>query len=75
MQKAALYARVSSEEQFAGYSLDAQRRAFEALVQGRGWTVHRVYIEGQSAHTDNINNRPVFKEAIEDAWQRSMTFW
>ena len=27
-QRAALYARVSSEEQVEGYSLDAQRRAF-----------------------------------------------
>ena len=66
--KAALYARVSSEEQVQGYSLDAQRRAFSTLVQGRGWTAYREYIEeGRSAHTDNINKRPVFKEAIDDA--------
>lgn len=66
--KAALYARVSTEEQVEGYSLDAQKRAFGALVQGRGWTVYREYIEeGKSAHTDNIDKRPVFKEAIEDA--------
>ena len=50
------------------YSLDAQRRAFKALVQGRGWTAYREYIEeGRSAHTDDINKRPVFKEAIDDA--------
>lgn len=66
--KAALYARVSTEEQAEGYSLDAQRRAYGALVQGRGWTSYKEYIEeGQSARTDNINKRPVFKEAIEDA--------
>lgn len=66
--QAALYARVSSEEQVEGYSLDAQRRAFNALVQGRGWTAYREYIEGgKSAHTDDINKRPVFKEAIDDA--------
>jgi DNA invertase Pin-like site-specific DNA recombinase len=66
--KAALLARVSTQEQVEGYSLDAQRRAFGALVQGRGWTAYREYIEeGKSAHTDNINKRPVFKEAIDDA--------
>ena len=66
--RAALYARVSKEEQVQGYSLDAQRRAFGALVQGRGWTSYREYIEeGRSAHTDDINKRPVFKEAIDDA--------
>jgi len=66
--KAALLARVSTEEQVEGYSLDAQRRAFRTLVQGRGWAAYREYIEeGRSAHTDNINKRPVFKEAIDDA--------
>jgi len=66
--KAALYARVSSEEQVEGYSLDAQKRAFNTLVQGRGWTAYREYIEeGRSAHTDDMSKRPVFKEAIDDA--------
>ena len=66
--KAALLARVSTEEQVEGYSLDAQRRAFNTLIQGRGWTVYWEYIEeGRSAHTDDINKRPIFKEAIEDA--------
>lgn len=66
--KAALYARVSTEEQVDGYSLDAQKRAFNTLIQGRGWTAYKEYVEeGKSAHTDDINKRPVFKEAIDDA--------
>ena len=67
--KAALYARVSTEEQAEeGYSLDAQRRAFNTLIQARGWTVYKEYVEeGRSAHTDDINKRPVFKQAIDDA--------
>ena len=66
--RAALYARVSTEDQVEGYSLDAQKRSFRTLVKGRGWTAHREYIEeGKSAHTDDINKRPVFKEAMEDA--------
>ena len=66
--RAALYARVSTEEQVEGYSLDAQRRAFHALVQGRGWSVHQEYLEeGKSAHSDDIRKRPKFKQAIDAA--------
>jgi len=69
--KAALYARVSSEEQVEGYSLDAQVRAFETLVETRGWTIYKEYLEeGKSARTENINKRPVFKEAITDGLDR-----
>ncbi len=66
--RAALYARVSSEEQVEGYSIDAQRRAFQTLLQTRGWTAYREYIdEGKSAHTDDLRKRPMFKQAIDDA--------
>ena len=68
--RAALLTRVSTEEQVVeGYSLDAQARAFHSLVVARdGWSIYREYIEeGASAHTDDINKRPVFKQAIEDA--------
>ena len=65
--RAALYARVSSEEQVEGYSIGAQRRAFETLVGGRGWTIYKEYIEeGKSARMENINKRPVFRKAIAD---------
>ena len=66
--RAALYARVSSEEQVQGYSLDAQKIAFSSLVEAREWTVSHEYVEeGRSAHTDDIRKRPVFMEAMEDA--------
>ena len=66
--RAALYARVSTEEQTEGYSIDAQKRAFQNLCQDRGWTPYHEYIEaGRSAHTDDIRKRPVFKQAIDDA--------
>ncbi|MFC1919217.1 recombinase family protein [Chloroflexota bacterium] len=69
--RAALYARVSREEQMEGYSIDAQRRAFQTLCQTRDWTPHQEYIEeGRSAHTENINKRPVFKSAIADTEAR-----
>jgi site-specific DNA recombinase len=66
--RAALYARVSSEEQVEGYSIDAQRRAFRSLCESRGWTPYHEYIEeGKSARTDNMQRRPVFRKAMEDA--------
>jgi len=69
--RAALYARVSSEEQVEGYSLDAQRRAFQTLVEARGWTIYKEYLEeGKSARTENINKRPVFREATADGLDR-----
>jgi site-specific DNA recombinase len=69
--RAALYARVSSEEQVEGYSIDAQRRAFKTLVEGKGWTIYGEYIEeGKSARTENINRRPAFKEMVGNALAR-----
>jgi len=66
--RAALYARVSTEEQVEGYSIDAQRRAFQTLVQGRDWIAIKEYLEeGRSARTEDISKRPVFKEMIADA--------
>ncbi len=67
--KAALYARVSTEEQTEGYSIDAQKRAFRSLCESKEWVPYTEYIEaGKSAHTDDIRKRPIFKQAIDDAF-------
>ena len=69
--RAALYARVSKEEQVEGYSLDAQVRAFRTLAEARNWQISREYLEqGKSAHVDDVRKRPVFKETIDDAVSR-----
>ncbi len=66
--RVALYARVSSEEQVEGYSIDAQKRAFQALVQVRDWIAIKEYLEeGKSARTEDISKRPIFKVMIADA--------
>ena len=66
--RAVLYARVSTEEQVEGYSIDAQRRAFRNLCKDKGWTVQNEYVEaGKSAHTEDIRKRPIFKQAMDDA--------
>ena len=53
--RAALYARVSDEEQVEGYSLDAQRRAFRQFCEHKEWNPYREYVEeGVSARTDDM---------------------
>ena len=67
-KRAAIYVRVSSEEQVQGYSLAAQERTAEAYCQSNGWDVVQVYRdEGRSARTDNITKRPGFAAMLEDA--------
>src|SRR5215207_4302756 len=66
--RAALYERVSSEEQVEGYSLDAQDRAARAYCEAQGWEVVRVYRdEGKSARTDDLAKRPQFAAMLADA--------
>ncbi len=66
--RAALYARVSTEEQTEGYSIEAQRRAFQTLCQSKDWIPQHEYIEGgKSAHTEDMRKRPIFKQAMDDA--------
>ncbi len=75
MDRAVLYARVSSEEQVEGYSIDAQRRAFRDLCKSKGWTPLTEYVdEGKSAHRDNADNRPAFKRMIADAERGKFDF-
>jgi DNA invertase Pin-like site-specific DNA recombinase len=68
MMRAALYARVSSEEQVEGYSIDAQLRAGRSLAREQGWQVVAEYIdEGKSARSEDITKRPKFREMLKDA--------
>jgi DNA invertase Pin-like site-specific DNA recombinase len=69
--RVAIYARVSSEEQVEGYSLDAQLRAARSFSAEHGWTIVREYIEeGRSARTDDISKRPQFKLLLDEARAR-----
>jgi len=66
--RAALYERVSSEEQVEGYSLDAQDRAGRLYCEAHGWQVAQVYRdEGRSARTDDLAKRPAFQQLLVDA--------
>lgn len=66
--RAALYARVSTDEQVEGYSIDAQLGAMRAYAATRGWRVTGEYVDaGYSARSDA---RPQFKAMIADARAR-----
>jgi site-specific DNA recombinase len=66
--RAALYERVSSEEQVEGYSLDAQDRAGRLYCDAHSWEVVQVYRdEGRSARTDDFAKRPAFQQLLIDA--------
>lgn len=65
------YFRVSSEDQIEGWSLDAQKLAFQEFCRSRGWEIAGYYPdEGKSAWTDSINKRPKFKKMLEDAKEK-----
>ncbi len=69
--RAALYARVSSEEQLDNWSISAQKHEFEQHCNQKGWQTARVYIEeGKSARSDSIDKRPQFKRLLEDCKKR-----
>jgi site-specific DNA recombinase len=66
--RAAVYHRVSSDEQVDGYSLDAQARATRAYCEGQGWEIVQTYAdEGRSARTDDLAKRPAFAHMLDDA--------
>src|SRR5688500_2684703 len=66
--RAALYERVSSEEQVEGYSLEAQDRAGRLYCDAHGWEITSTYRdEGRSARTDDLSRRPAFQQLLTDA--------
>ena len=66
--RAGVYHRVSSEEQVAGYSLDAQARATRLYCAAHRWMIAAEYAdEGRSARTDDLARRPAFARILADA--------
>ncbi len=60
------YARVSSEEQARGTSLEDQQTAIRAYAKDRGLTVHRLYVEAVSAVREKIETREQMQALMKD---------
>src|SRR4051794_4576020 len=68
LKRAALYVRVSSDEQVEGFSLDAQERAIETFCRDHGYQIiGRYRDEGKSARTDDLAKRPAFQRMLTHA--------
>lgn len=67
MNKAALYARVSTDEQAQGHSIDAQLEKLREFANEKGCKIYKEYIDtGYSGGTDD---RPALKDLMFDAGQ------
>lgn len=66
MTIAALYARVSTDEQAEhGYSIDAQRDACRAFATARGWAAGQEYVD--AGFSGGKSDRPAWQQMIADA--------
>ena len=63
--RATLYARVSTEEQTEGYSLDAQVSSFRAYCEAQGWSIVKEYVE--SGVSGRSANRYLFQQMLHEA--------
>lgn len=62
--KAALYIRVSTQEQTENYSIEAQRERLEAYCKSKGWEVYNVYIDG--GYSGANMDRPALQQMLVD---------
>ena len=64
--RAALYIRVSGEEQkIKGLSLEAQQERLEAYAKERGWIIAGVFIDAAKTARKNMHKRSEFQRMIE----------
>lgn len=61
------YARVSSEDQARGTSLQDQQNAISAYTKTRGLKVHRFYVEAESAVYERIEKREQIQLLLKEA--------
>lgn len=65
VQKAAIYVRVSTEEQAKeGISIDAQIDRCQAFCKARNWTIHQIYTD--AGYSAGSLTRPALKSLLQD---------
>lgn len=73
-QNAAVYARVSSEEQVQGYSIQAQLRACREWAEKHGYRVSEEYLDEGYSASRNLEKRESFKEMLSNAASKGQPF-
>ena len=66
-QQAAIYLRVSTDEQVNGYGLDVQRTRCEAMAIAKGWDVAAVYSDEGLSGTLDASKRPGLTALLDAA--------
>ncbi|WP_430482771.1 recombinase family protein [Rossellomorea marisflavi] len=62
--KAALYIRVSTQDQIENYSIESQRERLEAFVKSKGWSTYDIYVDG--GYSGSNINRPALQKLLQD---------
>ncbi|WP_068792146.1 recombinase family protein [Brevibacillus laterosporus] len=62
--KAALYIRVSTQEQIENYSIETQRERLEAYCKAKEWSIYDIYIDG--GYTGSNINRPGLQRLLHE---------
>jgi site-specific DNA recombinase len=62
--KAALYIRVSTQDQVENYSIETQKERLEALCKAKGWNVYEIYIDG--GYSGGSTNRPALQQMLSE---------
>ena len=73
-QAAVIYARVSSEEQVQGYSIQAQLHACREWAAKNGYTVAKEYLEEGHSAFRNLEKREALKELLADTVSKQRPF-
>ena len=71
---AVIYARVSSEEQVQGYSIQAQLRACREWAAKNGYTIAKEYLEEGHSAFRNLEKREAMKELLADTVSKQRGF-
>lgn len=64
--KAAIYTRVSSDEQAEAFGLDVQRERCKAQITAKGWQYVGEYCDEGLSGTLNANKRPALRSLLDD---------
>lgn len=64
MTKAAIYIRVSTQDQVENYSIEVQKERLEAFCKAKNWEIHNIYIDG--GYSGASLDRPDLQRLLKD---------